>query len=903
MKKAWKIIKKTLLWGSFVFLFLVTVITVLLKIYEKDIKKYAVEEINKYLAVKVDVQDIDIAFLTSFPYASLDFQKIIIKDNYETISSDDTLFYAKNLYLSFSVFDIYNEDYSVKNIEASQAVLKLKTAENGEINYNITKPSKDTSESKFEFAVEVLKLDDLEFEYANMATKQFYVFNLKQAKIKGDFNETEYELSAEAGLYIHQIKTNSFSIITQKNADLDLKLNINTKSKTYNFTKGDFTIEQMPFKIYGEIMDDYIDLAIDGDQIDMDNLSKTILNNSIEVANSYQGEGSVSFKSKIVGELQKTSMPSISASFSIVDGKITHLENNLTITKINVKGRYNNSQPMHQEVLVFDEMKMNLLGSYVEGHTELVDFAVPTFKGEIEGEVDLENVHAFFHLPSIKTLGGKVEFNTTYAIQFKDIQYNPQLFDISETKGQFALMDASYQGLTDNVLYQKINGNVVVNGDDAAAKNISIHTQNSDLLLNGALKGFIPFVEGNNALGLIATLESDYILLNDFLGDNKENANNEAEQTTFEMIDAISLNLDLKVKMLDWDNHQFKNIDGKLLLNNRILKIPRFNLSTLNGDIAGNLKLENYLEKGNTVEGKFRFNGINVTQLFEEWDNFDQTTILSSNLKGNAKGQIDMVLLFDQYFNIDMDKIWVDNKITLTDGALLNLPVMKDITDYMRSNKALKVALSKHIDNFDSKLSNIQFETLQNDILIENGRINIPKMDIKSSAMDITLAGWHDFDDDIDYHFSFRFRELKTIPEYSEFGKVEDDGLGWKIYLSMAGNIDDPSYSLDKDFRNATIKENVTEEKETVKSILKSELGLFKKDTTVKQMQMQEKSKAVEFIMYDEDQDIEELNPKTEKKKKVTGNKKQTNRFFEKLKAAEEKQKAKQAANTLEIER
>ena len=834
MKKAWRIIKKTLLWGGLAFLLLITIITILLRVYEKDIKQYAVNEINKHLAVKVDVQDIEVAFLSSFPYASLDFQKVLIRDNYETIKSDDTLFYAKNLYLSFSVLDIYNEDYTVKNIETNQAVLKIKTAENGEINYNITKPSKDTTSSNFEFAVDLFKLYNMDFEYANVATKQFYIFNLKKAYINGDFNETAYELSADADLFIDQLKTNSFSIVSQKNANLDLKLNINNKSHTYHFTKGDLTIEEMPFKIKGKIKSDYIDLTIDGDQIDLDNLSKTILNNSVDIANDYKGEGLVSFKSKIIGPLEKTIMPSISASFSIQDGTLTQLKDNLTITGINITGNYNNTQPMQPEALMFEKMKMNLLGSYIEGHTKLIDFAVPTFKGEIAGEINLKNLHEFLQLADIKRLEGDVQFNTTYTIQFSDIQYNPQLFDISDTKGQFALKNVAYQGLTDNAVYQNINGEIIVNGDDAAAKNISIHTQHSDLLLNGALKNFIPFIEGNSPLGLIATLESDYLLLNDFLGDNKENANTESAQTTFELTDAINLNLELMVNTLDWDNHQFKNIDGKLRMANRVLNIPRFNLSTLNGDIAGRLKLENHLAKGNTIEGKFKFNGINVKQLFAEWDNFDQTTILSENLQGNARGDIDMVLLFDQYFNIDIDKIWVKNDIEILDGALVKLATMKDITDYMRSNKALKLALNKHINNFEDKLMHIKFENLSNTILIEKGRIHIPKMNIHSSAMDITLAGWHDFDNDIDYHFSFRFRELKTIPEYTEFGKVEDDGLGWKIYLAMSGNIDDPNYALDKEFRNETIKENMASEKANVKSILKSELGLFSKDTTVK---------------------------------------------------------------------
>ena len=901
MKKIWRIIKKTLLWGGLVFLFLITVITILLKVYEKDIKQFAVEEINQHLAVKVDVQDIEIAFLSSFPYASLDFQKVIIRDNYETIQSDDTLFYAKNLYLSFSLLDIYNKNYKVKNVETNQAVLKIKTAQNGEINYNITKPTEDTTKSNFEFAVELFKLNNVDFEYVNLATKQFYIFNLKKAKIKGDFNETEYELAADADLFIDQLKTNSFSIVSQKNAKLNLKLNINTITQTYHFTKGDLAIEEMPFKIRGKIKKDFVNLSIDGNQIDLDNLAKTILNNSLEVARAYKGEGNVSFKSKIIGPIEKTSMPSISASFAIEEGKLTHLEKDLTITNINVEGHYNNTQPMKQEALQFTKMKMNLLGSYIEGNTQLIDFAIPTFKGEIAGEVNLKNLNDFFHLPSIQLLSGMIHFNTTYAIQFKDIQYNPQIFDISETKGQFTLKEVAYQGLDDNVLYKNINGEVIVNGDDAAAKNISIHTQNSDLLLNGALKDFIPFVEGNSPLGLIATLESEYISLNDFLGDNKENADNKGAQTTFELSDAISLNLDLNVKTIVWDNHTFKNIDGKLLLTDRVVNIPRFSLSTLNGDIAGQLKLENYVEKGNSIDGKFRFNGINVKQLFAEWENFDQTTILSENIRGNARGKIDMILLFDQYFNINMDKIWVDNKIEILDGALVNLPTMRDITAYMRSNKALKIALNKHINNFEEKLMNIEFETLQNNILIENGRINIPKMDIKSSAMDITLAWWHDFNNDIDYHFSFRFRELKTIPEYTEFGKVEDDGLGWKIYLSMAGNIDNPAYSLDKDYRNTTIKENMAEEKTNVKSILKSELGLFGNDTTVQKIDAEKKAKTIEFIMYDDDQEKENLNPKEDKKETDSGNKKQTNRFFEKLKAAEAKQKAKQA-ETIKIE-
>jgi len=900
MAKTWRILKKLAIWVVSICLVVVTAITILLTVYEDEIEQYAVAEINKYLDVKVDVQDIDLTFFSNFPYVSLDFQKVLILDNYQTIESDDTLLYAKNLYLNFNLVDIYNSNYKVRRINAKSAVLKIKTAENGEVNYNITKPSKDTVRSKFDFAVKQLKLSDFKFEYVNVSTRQFYKLDLKEGKIGGDFSESSYNLTAKIDLFIDQLKTNSFTLISKKNAQMELALNINTITNEYNFTRGDLKIEKMPFGITGHITNDNIDLAIKGDDIKLDELSNTILSNAVDLAKKYESYGQVSFKSTIKGPLAKTEMPAIDAKFSIKDGSIKEKEKNLSITDLNIIGVYKNAQKSRRETLSFSKVSMDLLGSHFQGNTELVDFSIPTFKGHLSGSFNLKSFHEFLNIETIERLEGNVKFNTNYAIRFTDIQYNPQLFDIFNTTGNFELKDIIYKAFNDNAIYKNINGEIIVKGDDAAAKNVSIHTQNSDLLINGALKNFIPFVEGTGQLGLIATLESDRILLDDFLGNNKANAGNSKAQTMFEIPNIINLNLELKVKALDWENHQYRQINGKLLMANRVVTIKHFNLKTLKGDIAGNLKVSNFLEQGNTVDGKLIFNGVDVKALFAEWKNFSQTSITSENIVGHSKGEIDLLLVFDQYFNIQPEKMLVTTHVTITDGELNNLSTMKDITAYMRTNKGLKLALNKHINNFEDKLMHIKFEELQNDILIKEGRINIPRMNIYSSAMDLTLSGWHDFDNQIDYHFGFRFRELKTIPEYTEFGKIEDDGLGWKIYLSMFGDLDDPSYKLDKEERKAIRQESIAEEKATFKSILKTEMNLYRKDSTVRVME-KEKTDAVEFIMYDSDKEPEKLNPKREDKKKINSNKKHTNKFFEKLKQAELKEKESEK-ETIQIE-
>src|SRR5690606_20726508 len=156
----------------------------------------------------------------------------------------------------------------------------------------------------------------------------------------------------------------------------------------------------------------------------------------------------------------------------------------------------------------------------------------------------------------------------------------------------------------------------------------------------------------------------------------------------------------------------------------------------------------------------------------------------------------------------------------------------------------------------------------------------IPKMEIKSSAMNIAFDGQHKFNNDIDYKFAFRFRELKQQKDESEFGIVEDDGTGIKIFVRMHGNLASPIIEWDKSSRKEDAKQNREEAKKEAISILKTELGLFKKDTTVKKYQPPKKEHEVLEIQFGKE---EEVNP-YEEKKKIEKEKKGLKKFGEKLK-------------------
>ena len=884
MRKALRILRKFVFWTFFVCLFFTTVVTVILYAYEDEIKQYAIDEINSHLETDIKVRNIELSIFHDFPYASLQFEHVFIADAYKERESEDTLLYAENMFFNFSVMDIWQGDYKVKRIRAENGQLNLKTNADGDYNYGIVKsdPEADTASSNFEFMLELLKLKNIKFDYTNLSTRQFYQVDITEGLVRGDFTATNYNLLAEGDLFVHQIRSNSFSLIQEKEAKLDLDLNINTEGKKYTFNRGDLDIEEMPFKITGFVDSSEIDMQVTGHDVQLNQLVNSLVDESFAETKKYDGEGIIDFRSQIKGSISKTEMPSVTADFSLAGGSLIEPKNKLKIYDVNLIGSYQNAQGDRKEKLEFKNLSLKLLNSYFIGSAIMEDFSQPVLNSKMKGDLDLAAFDRFFGFKDVEKIGGHLKLDLETVVQFFDPQYRKDKFEIVRANGDLELSDVMYKSANDHLAYEKINGNILIHGKDAAVKDLSIKTQKSDILLSGALKNFVPFIEGSDGLGLVATIESDFIDLNEFLGES--NKERKGPPRVFELPAALNLNTELHIREVKWDNHNFRDISGKLLCANRKASLKQLKLKTLGGSVWANLTLNNALENGNVIEGKINFTGVNVKSLFEEWENFDQESVTHEQISGKAKGKVDLLLFFDPYFSIIKEKMYVLSDIELSQGALTNLETMKSVTDYMRSNKGLKLLLNKHIDQFEEKLLDLRFSTLNNKIEIKDGRITIPKMKIKTNAIDVDLFGWHDLDNMIEYHFSFRFRELKSKPEYTEFGKIEDDGLGLIVFLTMSGHIDDPEFALDKDERKNHIKENLTHEKDSFKSIMKSEFGMFKRDSTVKQME-QENKHEVEFIFYEEE--IQETEKDTVMKKK---NKKFTGKFFDKLKKQQEEQ-------------
>jgi hypothetical protein len=311
-----------------------------------------------------------------------------------------------------------------------------------------------------------------------------------------------------------------------------------------------------------------------------------------------------------------------------------------------------------------------------------------------------------------------------------------------------------------------------------------------------------------------------------------------------------------------------------MFVENRKLEFPNVSLRNADADIEGSLTIEERSPEIFHITTNVHSENMQFKSLFREWNNFHQEVIGENNIFGKAEARVYFEAPFDLRSGVISRSIRSLVYLKITDGRLKNVDAFRSITESLKTNSARMVIGKENIAGLEKKLLDLRFETLENTFTIENSQLVIPAMLIHTSALDIETSGTHTFDNRIDYRFAFRFRDLKDKSRITEFGEEVDDGTGMRVFMRMHGMIDDPIIVWDKTSRKEQAKENREAEKETVKSILKTEFGMFKGDTTVKTYQQKEGPKETLKLEFgpakEEDPIDQQKKPKKDSKIKNT---------------------------------
>jgi hypothetical protein len=797
--------------------------------YQDDVKEYIVGELNKELNTEIiiDGKDIDFTVLKNFPLASLDFKNVKALDAIQS-KRKDTLFTAGEISFQFNLIDVFKKNYHIKKIEVDKANFRIRIDKDGNDNYHFWKQSTDTANAGFSFALEKIVLNQVHFSFKDYKANETIDFTINQSDLSGNISDKKYSMQSTSDLFINTVKIDSTRYLTKKNIHSEIALNIDNVLMSYKIDKAKIKIEDVVFEVVGNISNSnhnpILNLGFHGKDMDIKSVLSLIPAKYKGVINDYESSGEFYLDASVQGSIAQNNSPQIVADFGIKHADITQLKDHITLNNVNLKGHYSNGNKNSSDLskLSLSPFSASIENGSISGNLSLTNLDNPSFYGNVKANFNIEVLQKFIKMDTLEMLNGQLKMDASFSGTGENLSSGN--YENINTSGDLIISGVNIKLKNNNLPFSNINGDFKFDNNDLAVNKLFGNAGNSDFELKGFFRNMIGFVlKENQNITIEASLKSKNVNLNELLSD-KQGSSNSKSKYELKFSEHIDLNLNSEIAHLEFRKFDATNIYGVIKLKNKKMVVDPITLSTMNGSITASGMIDGTDSTKILITCFADLNKINITKMFDSFENFGQTSITEKNIKGLATAKIQFASIVSPELIVDLDKLYAGVDMTIENGELNNVESMK--------------SLSRFIELKD--LENVRFSTLKNQIEIKNQVIHIPKMEVKSNAINIIASGTHTFNNEINYKIKLSLNELlskkakQSKKQNDEFGEVADDGLGrTNLFLSMTGTVDKPIIKYDSKSAIQNIKQDLKVEKQTLKTILKDEFGLFKKDSSL----------------------------------------------------------------------
>lgn len=191
---------------------------------------------------------------------------------------------------------------------------------------------------------------------------------------------------------------------------------------------------------------------------------------------------------------------------------------------------------------------------------------------------------------------------------------------------------------------------------------------------------------------------------------------------------------------------------------NHFIYIDTLSMNAAGGDI----RLSGYFNGSDPkhiyMQPDLVMTNVDLDKLLFKFENFGQDHLVSENLQGKLTSRIKGNIRVYPDMVPDLDQSTIEMDVKVLNGRLKNYDPMLALSDYMG----------------DKNLKNILFDTLQNSLVIQKGKITIPAMTIESTLGHMELSGTHDQNQNIDYYLRIPWKTARKAAWQKLFGSKKD---------------------------------------------------------------------------------------------------------------------------------
>lgn len=817
---------------------------VVVKFYGDDLKSYVMDQVNNRLDSKVDVENVSVKVFHKFPNTSIVLRDITIWSSHNFNTADfeglgaDTLLTSEKISISFNLLALIRKRYNIRQLEITNGTLHLYTDRKGEGNYMIIGGNQENKVEDTQFNLSQVRVNNFKIILNNQVKQLSSSGILNQLDLNGRFSKRNTQIKGFLEGYLEEISNTE--ILYASDREIKAKLSMDVEDSLYSIKSGQLQIDRILADIDGSFrlskgegvtMDLYA-AARDLEIHEVLDLLPSKMSNPLQ---EIRGNGILQIYARVTGMVSSTLTPKIEADFQTSNANLQWDRVPFSVKNLNLSGTYSNGGEFNPVTtsLNVESISAVIGKDHISGRGRIRNFYDPTFNFELKGDIHPDQWTGWYESIPLYHAGGTLVTDVKVSGSYDRLQPPGKKFLAFDISGGVSLEDVTFSMTKKGIPFSGLNGRIFID-NDFWEPSISGQLGKSDFTISGSGLNLLSYMLSRDE-ELVASIifRSNHFDLQEILDnlDEKESGGT----TAVNFPENINLKLDFRINDFQKERLKASNLHGVAQYDAPYLFVDSITMQTMEGTLAGSFGMIQDLEGDIFTNVNATLYNLNIQELFIAFNNFGQTELTHEHLKGTISGTSVFSAGFDSLFAIRTASILSENSVTVRDGELNGYaPIM---------------ALSRFIEV--EELQNIKFKTLENTILLKDNQVIIPSMDIQSNALNLSASGIHKFDNTYDYRLRLKLSDLlynrARKSKNTEFEIAEDESDTRILFLKISDHGSGANVELDREKTAQKIREDLKAEKTELKEILNEELGLFKKDQTIRQDQDEQGRKEERF--------------------------------------------------------
>ena len=249
-------------------------------------------------------------------------------------------------------------------------------------------------------------------------------------------------------------------------------------------------------------------------------------------------------------------------------------------------------------------------------------------------------------------------------------KYRKSDFADMNLTGDMMLENSGMKIKNSALAFDSINGSFVLNDNDIEVNYFSGKTPKSDFYLKGMLKNILAYSLTEDAdINIDALFQSNNMSLDEFLVNQEETTKRD---TVYKVNFSPRMNFSLNSSIghLSFRKFVADNIRCTFLWCNQKLIADPVSFSTMDGTITASGMVDNTIDSTLLITCNASLKKLNITKLFEQFEDFGQSTLTHNHLRGIGTADIQFASVWKSDLTIDINRIYARSTLSIEKGEL-----------------------------------------------------------------------------------------------------------------------------------------------------------------------------------------------------------------------------------------